>query len=153
MSDSPDFIAGIQRGEMAADNFTIVSNLVARDPNLSYKAKGLFLNLASHKRGFEITEDLLLRQGRDSKDSIRSGLRELCAAGYVYRGERRKRPAGTKDTKGRSIGGTLGPYPYFVTDRPDEVAKILEQNEKETAGHVQGGFSDVDATRQDAAAS
>ena len=50
-----DFLGGLRRGELAADHFTIVANRVARDRNLSYAAKGLFLNMASHREGFTIT--------------------------------------------------------------------------------------------------
>lgn len=132
MSDHDDttpdqFLAGLFRGPMAADNFTIVSNLVARDPDISYKAKGLFLNMASHTRGFRITERLLTQQGKDGVAAIRAGLEELRAAGYIYRGERLRHPTGTVNVKGRSVAGAVAGYAWFVTDKPDEIAKILKQ--------------------------
>lgn len=139
VSDLPDsgvpgqFMAGLYRGQMAADHFTIVSNLVARDPAISYKAKGVFLNMASHKEGFRITERLLTQQGKDGVAAIRAALEELRAAGYVYRGERTRHPAGTRDGQGRSLAGALAGHTWFVTDKPDEVAAILKQRAAETS--------------------
>lgn len=126
--DTPNqFLSGLFRGQMAADNFTIVSNLVARDPDISYKAKGLFLNMASHKQGFRITERLLTQQGKDGVAAIRAGLEELREAGYIYRGERLRHPSGAVNAKGRSVAGALAGHVWFVTDKPDEIATILKR--------------------------
>jgi hypothetical protein len=129
---APDIIGGLRRGEMAADHFTIVANLVARDKKLSCRAKGLFLNMASHREGFKITEDFLASQCTDGVKAIRAILLELREAGYVYRSEDRERyPKGTVNAKGKDISGALGPYRWFVTDRPDEIAVILTQYAQE----------------------
>jgi hypothetical protein len=120
---------------MAADHFTIVANSVARDRKLSYAAKGLFLNMASHREGFTITEEFLARQSTDGVKSVRRLLIELRAAGYIYRSpERTRYPAGTRNAAGKDISGALGPYTWFVTDKPDEIAVILAQYAAETAG-------------------
>lgn len=132
MSNDPSqFMAGLMRGELASDHFTIVSNLVARDPDISFKAKGLFLNMASHKQGFRITERILTQQGRDGVAAIRAGLEELRVAGYIYRGERLRHPTGARDGKGKSIAGALAGFVWFVTDKPDEIAAILKQRATE----------------------
>jgi hypothetical protein len=130
-----DFMAGLHRGEMAADHFTVVANSVARDRMLSYAAKGLFLNMASHRAGFTITEEFLARQSTDGVKTVRRLLVELREAGYVYRSPERTRfPAGTRNTAGKDISGALGPYTWLVTDKPDEIAVILAQYREETAG-------------------
>jgi hypothetical protein len=130
-----EFMAGLHRGEMAADHFTVVANSVARDRMLSYAAKGLFLNMASHRAGFTITEEFLARQSTDGVKTVRRLLVELREAGYVYRSPERTRfPAGTRNTAGKDISGALGPYTWFVTDKPDEIAVILAQYRDETAG-------------------
>jgi hypothetical protein len=134
-----DFIAGLRRGEMAADHFTIVANAVARDRTLSNAAKGLFLNMSSHREGFTITEEFLASQCTDGVKKIRSQMAELRTHGYIYRGQRSRYPAGTRSKDGKNIGGALGPYEWFVTDKPDEVAAILtryaaEQRALNTAG-------------------
>jgi len=130
-----DFMAGLHRGEMAADHFTVVANSVARDRALSFAAKGLFLNLASHRAGFTITEEFLSRQATDGVKTMRRLLVELREAGYVYRSpERTRYPAGTRNDAGKDISGALGPYQWFVTDKPAAVARILARYRKETAG-------------------
>ncbi len=121
------FLGGLRRGEMAADHFTIVSNLVARDSKLTNGAKGLFLNMASHSRDFTITEEFLASQSKDGVKAIRSQIKELRAAGYVYRGSRRRYPQGSVNAKGQDISGSLGPYEWYVTDKPEEIAAILTQ--------------------------
>ena len=130
-----EFFGGLRRGEMAADHFTIVANSAARDRNLSYAAKGLFLNMASHREGFTITEEFLARQSTDGVKTVRRLLGELRAAGYIYRSaERTRYPAGTRNAGGKDISGALGPYTWFVTDKPEEIAIILAQYAAETAG-------------------
>jgi hypothetical protein len=120
---------------MAADHFTIIANSAARDRNLSYAAKGLFLNMASHREGFTITEEFLARQSTDGVKTVRRLLGELRAAGYIYRSaERTRYPAGTRNAAGKDISGALGPYTWFVTDKPEEIAIILAQYATETAG-------------------
>jgi hypothetical protein len=131
MLSTDEFIAGLRRGEMAADHFTIVANLVARDANLANADKGLFLNLASHKAGFRITEEFLASQCTDGIKAIRASLGRLRTAGYVYRGPRTRYPAGAVNAKGKDISGALGPYTWFVTDKPDEIAAILVRYAKE----------------------
>ncbi|HEX3781460.1 MAG TPA: hypothetical protein VHX38_17510 [Pseudonocardiaceae bacterium] len=120
---------------MAAGHFTIIANTVARDRALSYAAKGLFLNMASHREGFTITEEFLARQSTDGVKTVRRLLGELRAVGYIYRSvERTRYPAGTRNAAGKDISGALGPYTWFVTDKPEEIAVILAQYATETAG-------------------
>src|SRR5256885_5221869 len=45
----------IRRGEMAADRFTQISNELFRDPRLSFKAKGVFGLISTHRDGYGIT--------------------------------------------------------------------------------------------------
>lgn len=129
--DQSSFPGGISRGEMASSNFTIVSNLVMRDPNLSCAAKGLFGNLASHRADFAITEGFLASQCADGVKAIRRTLQELRAAGYLYRGERLRHPQGTRNAAGKDISGSLGSYKWYVTDKPDEVAEFLKRYREE----------------------
>lgn len=133
MSLGSPFIGGIQRGELAADNFTIIRNLIARDPRLRFFLKGLMLNLLSHAAGFPITEKLLASQSGDSEKAIRKGLDELRALGYVYRGVQLRHPKGTRSKDGRLIGGCIAGYQWFVTDQPEVVAINLAQFAKEQA--------------------
>jgi hypothetical protein len=134
-STSPDqaFLGGLRRGEMASDHFTILSNALLRDGTISYRAKGVFGNMASHREGFTITEEFLASMGTEGISAIRVALQELRAAGYIYRGERMRYPKGTVNRKGKDISGALGAYQWYVTDKPEEIAAILTQYTTEQA--------------------
>lgn len=134
--DQSTFLGGLRRGELAADHFTIVSNLVARDRSLSNAAKGLFVNMASHRSDFTITEEFLSSQCKDGVQAIRRTLNELRQSGYVYRGKRKRYPQGSRNAKGKDISGALGPYEWYVTDKPEEIAAILDRLAAEQAANV-----------------
>ncbi|MGW3037410.1 hypothetical protein ACWDCB_40180 [Streptomyces sp. NPDC001178] len=100
------FGAGIRRGVMAAGQFTQIANALFRDGGLSFKAKGIFGYVSTHREGWRVTVTDLVRLGPDGRDAVRTGLRELEAYGYLVR-ERLRRP-----------DGTLGGIVYCITDRP-----------------------------------
>ncbi|MEU9919468.1 hypothetical protein [Streptomyces sp. NPDC051001] len=98
--------AGIRRGVMAADQFTQVANGLFRDERLSFKAKGIFGSISTHRTGWQVTVADLMRAGRDGRDAIRAGLHELQTYGYLVREQLRRED------------GTLGEIVYSITDRP-----------------------------------
>ncbi|WP_432189993.1 hypothetical protein [Streptomyces sp. Tue6028] len=98
--------AGIRRGVMAADQFTQIANALFRDPHLSYRAKGVFGYVSTHRDGWQVTITDLVRLGPDGREAVRTALKELEAHGYLIR-ERLRRP-----------DGTLGEIVYCITDRP-----------------------------------
>ncbi|MEH0424694.1 hypothetical protein [Streptomyces sp. B21-083] len=100
------FGAGIRRGVMAADQFTQIANALFRDVELSFKAKGIFGYVSTHRNGWQVTIADLVRLGPDGREAVRTGLQELEAHGYLVR-ERLRRP-----------DGTLGEIVYCITDRP-----------------------------------
>ncbi|MGW2826517.1 hypothetical protein ACWC24_36880 [Streptomyces sp. NPDC001443] len=100
------FGAGIRRGVMAADQFTQITNALFRDAGLSFKAKGLFGYVSTHRNGWQVTVTDLVRLGPDGREAVRTGLQELKVHGYLVR-ERLRRP-----------DGTLGEIVYCITDRP-----------------------------------
>ncbi|WAZ26941.1 helix-turn-helix domain-containing protein [Streptomyces cinnabarinus] len=100
------FGEGVRRGVMAADQFTQIANGLFRDSRLSYKAKGIFGYVSTHRNGWQVTVDDLVRLGPDGREAVRTGLQELEARGYLIR-ERLRRP-----------DGTLGEIVYCITDRP-----------------------------------
>lgn len=100
----------IERGYMAADRFTQVSNTLARDKRLSRKARGLFLEIASHRDGYGLTVEALVRSGPEGRDAIMTGLKELERYGYLERHQER-------DARGR-----LGTAVYRITDSPRQAA-------------------------------
>ncbi|MGW7824150.1 hypothetical protein ACWGLF_40005 [Streptomyces puniciscabiei] len=100
------FGAGIRRGVMAADQFTQIANGLFRDTRLSFKAKGLFGLMSTHRDGWRMTVTDLARRSRDGEAAVKSGLKELEMHGFLLR-ERERNP-----------DGTLGAAAYFITDLP-----------------------------------
>jgi hypothetical protein len=72
---------GIYRPEFPMDgNFTMVPNVLIRDPDLTPTAKLLMIYLFSHKIGYVILDDQIIREtglGRHALRSARSNLEEL----------------------------------------------------------------------------
>ncbi|MEU7061479.1 hypothetical protein [Streptomyces sp. NPDC046197] len=98
--------AGIRRGVMAKDQFTQIANALFRDSRISFKAKGLFGHISTHRDGWQITVANLARHGRERIDAVTTGLEELEHHGFLLR-ERDRNP-----------DGTLGQALYFITDLP-----------------------------------
>lgn len=98
--------AGIRRGVMAADQFTQIANGLFRDARLSYRAKGIFGYVSTHRSGWKVTIADLVRLGPDGRDAVRAGLKELQEHGYLIC-ERQRRS-----------DGTLGESVYAITDHP-----------------------------------
>ncbi|MEV5011351.1 hypothetical protein [Streptomyces sp. NPDC055692] len=103
------FGAGIRRGVMAADQFTQIANGLFRDPKISFKAKGIFGCISTHRAGWHVTVADLVRAGPDGRDAVRGGLSELQRHGYLVREQL------------RHDDGTLGEIVYSITDRPAPV--------------------------------
>ncbi|MFE0477356.1 hypothetical protein ACFW2V_37750 [Streptomyces sp. NPDC058947] len=100
------FAAGIRRGVMAADQFTQIANGLFRDGRLSFKAKGLFGLISTHRDGWRMTITDLTRRSRDGEAAVKSGLKELEQHDFLLR-ERLRHP-----------DGTLGAAVYCITDLP-----------------------------------
>ncbi|MEV5010053.1 hypothetical protein [Streptomyces sp. NPDC055692] len=100
------FGAGIRRGVMAADQFTQIANGLFRDSKLSFKAKGIFGYVSTHRDGWQVTVAELVRRGREGVDAVATGLHQLERHGFLYR------------TRERNPDGTLGQALYFITDLP-----------------------------------
>ncbi|MDX3425811.1 hypothetical protein [Streptomyces sp. ME02-6985-2c] len=123
------FGAGIRRGVMAADQFTQIANGLFRDGRLSYRAKGIFGHVSTHRSGWRVTIADLVRLGPDGRDAVRAALRELEEHGYLIR-ERLRHP-----------DGTLGESVYCITDRP-AVLSDLPSGTRSVAGGPQAGTAD-----------
>ncbi|MCX4993360.1 hypothetical protein [Streptomyces sp. NBC_00568] len=101
-----DFGAGICRGVMAADQFTQIANGLFRDRRLSFKARGLFGLISTHRNGWRMSAPDVARRSRDGQAAVKSGLKELEKHGFLLR-ERKRHP-----------DGTLGAATYVITDLP-----------------------------------
>lgn len=100
------FGAGVRRGVMAADGFTQIANGLFRDGRLSFKSKGIFGYVSTHRDGWQVTVAELVRRGREGVDAVTTGLHQLERHGFLYR------------TRERNPDGTLGQALYVITDLP-----------------------------------
>lgn len=77
--------ATIRRGARPADHFTIISNALLRDGEISLKARGLAAWLLTHTAEFELSVERIAVLTQTGETAIKSGLRELEARGYLTR--------------------------------------------------------------------
>lgn len=74
--------------------YLVMSNATARDERLSYRARGLLLDMVSRPRNWRFSsERLAAASPREGRDAVRTALRELEAAGYLSR-TRERLPSG-----------------------------------------------------------
>lgn len=57
--------------------FAVTPNELLKNPEISYKAKGLYAQIQSKPDGWDFSAERLALEGSEGRDSIRSGLREL----------------------------------------------------------------------------
>lgn len=100
----------IIRGERPADNFAQIHNAALADGRLSFKARGILAYLLSRPPGWKTSAERLAKSGVDGERAIKSGLKELEAAGYLKRSRSRK-PDGTWD------------WSQIITDQPASISE------------------------------
>ncbi|MEV6758416.1 hypothetical protein [Streptomyces sp. NPDC051214] len=105
--------ARVRRGEMAGDRFTQIANAFFRDPRISFKAKGIFGLISTHRDGWRVSVAELARCGPEGPSAVRTGLQELESFGYLTR------------TRQRHPDGTLGDVTYSITDVPAHLYDLL----------------------------
>lgn len=66
-------------------NYTVVNNTILSDKRLSYKAKGIWLYAMSRPDDWKFYLGDIVNQSDDGKDAVKSGLKELCTAGYLVK--------------------------------------------------------------------
>lgn len=97
----------IRRGPMAADAFTQIKNTLFRDTRLSFRDKGVFGLISTHRDGFGVSaESIAACSPTDGVSAVKTSLRNLEKFGYLRR------------TRERNPNGTLGGAVYFITDDP-----------------------------------
>lgn len=92
-------------------DYTVMSNFHLRDTRLSLKAKGILSQCLSFPPGWEFTLKGLAAINPEGIDSVRSGIEELAAAGYIKRGR-------VRDSAGRLRGTD---YTVFEEAQSSEV--------------------------------
>lgn len=105
-----------------SDNFTIMSNAWVRDERLTLRARGLLLHLLSHREGWTLTVDQLVKVNPEGKDAIRTALKELEQHGYLRR------------EQSRGVNAKFGNMDYVLMD-PEENPQVKPLTENPpTAG-------------------
>lgn len=66
-------------------DFVQLPNSWVRDARLSRRARGLLVELASHRDGFEVSLGELVDSGPEGKDALNAAIRELENIGYLTR--------------------------------------------------------------------
>lgn len=108
--EPPGYSGRIRRGPMAADAFTQIRNALFRDSRLSFRDKGIFGLISTHREGFGVSaESIAACSPTDGVSAVKSSLRNLEKYGYLRR------------TRLRKKDGTLGGAMYFITDQPEDI--------------------------------
>ena len=114
------------RVERTSD-YTVMSNYHLRDKRLSLKAKGLLSQMLSLPEDWDYTLIGLCYINRESKDAIRTAIRELEEAGYIRRRQ-------TIDSGGKFAGNE-----YTIYERPQEPPSDEPSPEKPSSGNPTTG--------------
>ena len=114
------------RVERTSD-YTVMSNFHLRDKRLSLKAKGLLSQMLSLPENWDYTLSGLCYINRESKDAIRTAIRELEQAGYIRRRQ-------TIDSGGKFSGNE-----YTIYERPQEPMPGSPLSEKPPSGNPTTG--------------
>ena len=104
-----------------------MSNYHLRDKRLSLKAKGLLSQMLSLPEDWDYTLTGLCYINRESKDAIRTAIRELEEAGYIRRRQ-------TIDSGGKFAGNE-----YTIYERPQEPPSDEPSPEKPSSGNPTTG--------------
>jgi hypothetical protein len=76
----PDMII---RSNRPPDHFTVISNQVINNHNLTYRARGILIYLLSKPDGWYTSAERLSSMHTEGRDAIRTCLKELQEAGYM----------------------------------------------------------------------
>jgi hypothetical protein len=66
-------------------DFATTPNCLLNNPNISFKAKGLYGYIQSKKEGWDFSAERIAKQSKESVDSVKAGLVELETYGYLQR--------------------------------------------------------------------
>ncbi|MGW6479514.1 hypothetical protein ACWGDS_16680 [Streptomyces sp. NPDC055059] len=100
--------------DVIGSHYTTVFNHAVRDRRLTRRARGLLVELLSHRDGYGVSLAMLIKAGPEGKDALTVALRELERHGYLHR-ERERDPR-----------GRLREARYYLTDMPNGVEIVAQ---------------------------
>lgn len=116
-----------RKAKGAENPYVMMPKAILGDTSLSWKAKGLLAYLLSRPDDWQVWEKDLVARSRDSRDSVRSAVKELIQAGYILR-ER------IQGEKGRFEG-----YEYTVMEEPYFNQSLVSDGLSVAGKSVHGG--------------
>lgn len=99
-------MATFKQGPRPEDNFTLISNRLARDPEIPIEAKGIYLFMRSHRDGWRMTLERIGEALGISKNRASKYLRVLIESGYIIR------------EQGHDDSGHFGNVEYIIMSEP-----------------------------------
>lgn len=130
------------------DNYTIMSNVHLRDPNLTWKARGLMSTILSFPPDWDYTLAGLATCAKDNIASTRTGVLELEDAGYLYRIQHRK-PNGTWARMEFQVYEDPAQNPYFKKETKSETSsENVSKNKTNRKSKDKTFKNDVDTQSQ-----
>lgn len=82
--------------EQSTTGFLVLSDRVAQDTRLSFRARGVLISILSRPDNWSISADKLASEGNERRDAILTAFKELRKAGYM-------KVTKTRGDKGRII--------------------------------------------------
>jgi hypothetical protein len=128
----------IVRAPRPDSGFVQVRNDVARDSRLSYKARGILVDILSRPDNWRTSADTLAAGGPDGRTAVLSGLKELRDHGYIVTTKQRNAD-GTFATVSvvYDVPQTLVPESGFPTsDNPTSIEHLSKNTNTETPNGV-----------------
>ena len=128
----------IVRSPRPDNHFTTYANEVIRDNRLSYKARGILLELLSRPDNWRVSADALANNGKDGRSAILSGLTELRDLGYIVTYKRQK-DNGQFETMSVVYDTPQSPkcdFPtsvYPTSENPTSLEETIKKKREETA--------------------
>lgn len=74
-----------RQGPRPEEKYLMVTNALARDPNIKLRTKGVYLFMRSHVDGWQMTIERIAKALGVSKDVVSESVKELCLLGYIVR--------------------------------------------------------------------
>lgn len=141
-------MAGVSNGTIfrvpRQDNYTIMSNVHLRDPNLTWKARGLMSTILSFPPDWDYSIAGLAACAKDSLSATKSGVIELEDNGYLHRIQHRN-PDGTWSTMEFQVYEDPAQNPYFkIKTNYENDVKGKSKNETNTKLKYKRFGNDVD---------
>ena len=130
------------------DNYTVMSNVHLRDPNLTWKARGLLSTILSFPPDWDYTLAGLAKCAKDNIDSTRTGVLELENNGYLHRIQHRK-PNGTWARMEFQVYEDPAENQYFNNETKSETSEKSASKDKTNRKSKNKTFkNDVDTRSQ-----